>query len=685
MLDLKTKLKIEDIADEQSNLATKIDDDDLARIANDVISKFELDRESRATWEDMTEKALDLAELKHESKHTPWANASNVKYPLVATSVMQFAARQYPEIVRNGKVVKAATFGLDEAGLKEDRATRISNHMSYQLLYEMEEWEDDLDKLLNMLGTVGVAFKKTYFDPVKDRNVSELCSYDAIYIHDDVRSLEEARRITHRIPMHKNTILENARLGIFEEMEESELDTESIMSEQLDAVHEILEQHRYLDLDGDGYEEPYIVTVDNDLRKVLRIIPRFTGEDVELTEDDKILKINPVEYFTDFHFIRSPRGSFYSLGFGQLLFSLNHSVNTILNQLIDAGSLSTMQGGFISKGLRLKGGQQSFRPGEYKTVQTSSLTSIRDQIYQFEHKEPSSVLFQLLGLLIEATKEVSSVNDALTGTEQAQNVPATTMLALIEQGTKVFSSIQRRLYRSLRREYNKLYRLNQLHLPDQVYFRFLDREDVIVKEDYEDESLDIIPVADPNMSSNTQRLKQVEALFNILGQPGVNNHEIMKRYVEALDLGEAEKIIPPPDPNAPPPPEILKMQAEIQEMGKQLELKAKQIESRDKDVLIRAHKAEADIAKTKAEAIKFIAEAEAAELGPQLELYKSQVEQLGKEIEFMREAGNPDTGTQVADRDAIEERVAPPVPEEVPNEIPGDTGLPDDLSELEGE
>lgn len=642
MRKFKKTFKLENIVD-LPNIAGKMDKEDLEALAQDVITSYDHDKQSRREWENITEKALDIIELKHEQKHYPWPNASNVKYPLTSTAVIQFASRQMPTLIRNGRVAEAQVVGFDPDGEKEKRASRVTKHMSFQLLHEMEEWEEDLDKLLHMLAAVGTVFKKTYYDPVKERPVSELCTYDAIIIHNDTKNLEDARRITHRISMHKNDIIERMRLGLYTKLTEDELDQEALESMQEDSIHDILEQHRYLDLDGDGYEEPYIVLVDRDLRKILRVVARYDIEDVEYTEDEEVLRIKPTQHFSDFHFIRSPRGDYYSIGFGQLLYSLNNSVNTILNQLIDSGTLANTQSGFMDKRLKIPGGDFSMVPGQLQKVNLSAIDDIRKHIHMMDFKEPSNVLFQLLGTLVEATKEVSSVSDALTGREQAQNVPATTILALIEQGTKVFSAIQKRLYKGLSKEFSKLFRINRIFLDREHYFRILDEEAVVFRDDYDEAELDIVPVADPSVSSEAHRLARTQALMSLASAPGVNSREILRRYMEDLNTPNIDKILPPPDPNAPPPLEVIKLQSEIDERGKKLELNAKELELRQKAQMADMLKKEAEIEELRAKAIKALADAEAAEIGTQLNAYKAQLDSLSMKLDSLVEARNPES------------------------------------------
>lgn len=615
------------------NIAEDMDKESLDMIAKDVIDGFEKDKESRYEWERQTNKALELAQLKKEIKNTPWANASNVKYPLISTAALQFAARTYPEIIRNGKVVEIAAIGKDEDGSKEQRAKRISTHMSWQLLVQNNEYEENMDKLLHTLPVVGTVFKKTYFDPVKQRNISELCLHDEIYIHNDTKKLDEASRVTHLLCLSKNDIMSMIRSGVYLDVSKDRDAKKILTSDPNKERIDILEQHRYLDLDGDGYEEPYIVTVAREESKVLRIVARWDEESIDYNEEDEIIRIRPVEHFTDYHFIHSFDGTYYSLGFGHLLLAINDSINTNFNQLLDAGALANLRSGFMGRGVRMKGGQIKLRPGQWHKLESAGMDDIRKQILPLEYKEPSAVLFQLLGLLIDSGKELSSINDAMTGQEQAQNVPATTILALIEQGTKIYNSIRRRLYRAMKKEFEKLYRLNRIFLDPQEYALVLDDPEAVFENDYEDQSLDVHPVADPAMSSDAHRLARSQAQMQLVGQPGINNHEVFRRYLEDLNTPNLEKILPPPDPNAPPPPELIKLMAEIEQKEAESAIKAQKNELQARDVAVREQKAIYENLKTLMEAFKAAEEGEAVFPGVQLQQFKGQLDIMKQNLD----------------------------------------------------
>jgi chaperonin GroES len=563
-------LKFEDIQ-KSKNVADLLDDQELARIGNQVIDGYNIDDDSRAEWNDLVDKAMVIAKQTLEVKNTPFPKASNIKYPLITQASIDFAARIYPELIQNDRVVKTAVIGRDDTNRKAQRAQRVSKHMSYQLLCETTDWEISLDRLLHILPILGTVFKKTYYSTIEERPVSELCHPKKIVVNYNVQSLETARRITHELTFYLNDVIERIRSGLYRKVDIEKLcPPEDEDQDQYDPPLELLEQHCFLDLDEDGYKEPYIVIVHKQSGEVLRIAPRF--KKVKKNKDGEIVRIEPEHFFTDFHFIRSPDGGFYSLGLGTLLYPLNKAINTILNQLVDAGTLNNSQSGFLGRGLRLKNGEFRLKLGEWKVLDAAAGTNLAQNIVPLPTKEPSPTLFQLLGLLIDVGKELISSNDLMQGKGQTQNVAATTILAMVEQGMKVFNSITKRIYTSLSKEFNKIFDLNARYLPDAKYKAVIDEPGSDVKRDYNKDDYDVKPVASPAMASDAQRLARAQAILSL---PGIDPYEGHKYFLQALQISDSQinKLLPPKDPNAPPPPEVLKLLAEVDKI--QAEAKAK--------------------------------------------------------------------------------------------------------------
>lgn len=567
---------------ESSNLAADLSDDKLIEIGKDVVSGYETDLDSRKPWEKDLKNWTELALQVASDKTYPWPNAANIKYPLLATAAMQFAARAYPTLIpSNGKVVKCKVIGSDPTGEKTMRAFRVSTHMSYQVMEQMDGWEEDMDKLLIALPISGTCFKKTYWDSSKQQNCSKLVLPKSLVVNYWTRCLEDAERITEVFYLSKRKVKERQNLGIFIDVElgdpqtpADDVTTSINRSFQLandfdeTTPYTILEQHTYLDLDEDGYAEPYVVTVEAESNKVLRIVPRFSEADVLMDDKQNVVSIEATQYYTKYGFIPNPDGGFYDIGFGRLLGPLNNSANTIINQLVDAGSLSNLQAGFIGKGLRIKMGETRFQPGEWKAVNAVG-DDIKKQIFPLPVREPSSVLFNLLDLLLKSGKELASVAEIFVGKMPGQNTPATTTMASIEQGMKVFTAVYKRVYRSLTSEFRKIYKLNQQYMNPEEYISILDNP--IPQEDYKGPEDDIIPGADPSAVSSQEKQQKVQAVMQLLNLGTINPMAATLMYLEAHEIPEAEikKLAMQPQPKTDPKVEALQAKAAIDQQKAQ--------------------------------------------------------------------------------------------------------------------
>lgn len=575
------------------NICDLLTDDKITAIGQTVIVEYQMDVESRKSsgWLDRTETAMDLAMQVRQAKNYPWPNASNVKYPLLTTAAIQFNARAYPAIVDGGKVVKGKVFGQPSEE-KQARADRIAAHMSYQLIEEMPGWEEDTDRMLLMLPIVGCMFRKTWFDPVMKVNRSEAIGPLAFVANYMAKSIEACPRYSQVLSdIYPHQIVEKQRAGLWRNVDFGM--PENANGDEL-APLTFIEQHRLLDLDEDGYPEPYIVTAHEQSGQVARIVARYDADGVKLNARGEVERIEPVSYFTKYSFIPSPDGSFYDIGFGQLLDSLNGNINTILNQLNDAGHLANTQGGFIGGGVSIKSGNMRFQPGEWKKVQIDG-GQLRDGVLPLPAKEPSSVLFNLLNMLIEAARDITSTKDILTGETQGSNQAVGTTLATIEQGLKVFTAIYKRIHRALKQELAKLRRLNRLFLEDEAYFNFQDIDGVVGRADYADEDMDVLPVSDPTVVSDMQRLGRAQYLMQFRGDPGIVQPELNKRLLEAASVSDVKALlVPPPDPSqAAPDPAIMLETAKLEQRQQEIGLKveeqaAKTVEAKAKVLLLKA-------------------------------------------------------------------------------------------------
>jgi chaperonin GroES len=651
-MNLKDKLSIEDLV-YATNIATMLGEEDLTTIGQHIVRDFENDLMSRSSWEKRTEASLKLALQVAENKNFPWANASNVKFPLITIAALQYHARSYPVLIDSNLPIKCRVVGDDKDGVRALRSTRVEQHMSYQILEEDEDWESEMDKVLITQPIVGCAFKKSYYDPIRKHNVSENVLAKDFVVNYWTKSLETANRVTHVLQMSKNEIYERVARGLWINISESlpQQSSSVLMSSGLQIAQdkaqgvsppepsdsstpiEILEQHCHIDLDDDGYAEPYIVYVRRDNKKVARIVARYTKQDIEFNDNDVVLSIKADQYFTKFPFIPSPDGGFYDLGFGVLLGPLNESINTILNQLVDAGTMANTAGGFLSRGIKLRGGNYTFNPMEWKHVDTTG-DDLRKGIVPLPVREPSQVLFTLLNLLINYGERIGGAVDILTGQNPGQNTPAETTRTMAEQGMKIFNGIFKRTHRSLKQEFRKLYRLNQIFVTDNTqYVSNAQSKGIVLASDYDGPVTDVMPTADPNITSDSQRMQQAMGLASReAAMPGLyNTYEVEQLILKAMKINDIEKILPDPKgPNAIPPMPNPKLQIE------EMRMKSKQAESElamKMGLLKLMGEAELNQAKIK----KLEAEAEVFKIGIATEGEKMRIQEINMSIALQRE------------------------------------------------
>lgn len=594
MLNLNTKIKLDEKTIKSANLCDRFEQDDLDRIGGWVQENYLRDKNSRYRWEQRTEAAMNLAMQLQESKTFPWPDCSNVAFPLVTIAAMQFHARAYPAIINGNSVVQCKVIGDDPQGVSKARAEKISKHMSWQRLEQDECWEEDQDRAMLNVSIVGVGFKKSYYNASLGFSVSEFVPAKNLVVNYYAKSVESALIKTHIIPMYKNDIYERCMRGSFVDVRnepwyscgaiDTTPDYQEVQKDNRQGVDppmepndevpfQILEQHCSLDLDGDGYAEPYIITVEETSGKTLRIVTRFDRiEDIEYNNKKEIVRISSTEYFTKMPFIPSPDGGIYDVGFGLLLGPLNDSVNSILNQLIDAGTLSNTAGGFLGRGAKIKGGVYQFEPFSWHRVDSSG-DDIRKNIMPLPVRDPSSVMFSLLNLLIDYTSRISGSTDMMVGENPGQNTPADTSRTMIEQGQKVYSAIFKRIWRSLKREFQKLFDLNAIYLPASSPFG---EGDTIRREDYSGGREAIVPVADPTITSDVMRFAQAKMLKESAGTTaGYNTDEVEKRYLKALGITDVDLIFPGSASMEPPPPDV---KLQIQQMKTQVDMAKLQLE-----------------------------------------------------------------------------------------------------------
>ena len=556
-----------------------MDSEELSSLGFRLMEEINLDLTSRLDWEERNEKASKLALQVVERKTFPWPGASNVKFPLITIAAMQYHSRAYPALISNNEVVKCKVYGKDDDGEMHKRADRISRHMTYQVMEEDEGWEENTDKTLLVQAIAGTAIKKSYFDPVKGHNVSELVLPNDFVVNYYTKSIAESPRVSHRILLSSNDLHERQVRGVFLKVEDevqpslpnvsmltqAKEDAQGVrqQSGDPDTPYEFFETHFWHDFDEDGYKEPYIAYIRRDTGKIYRIVARYFEDSIEY-HNGEIIRIKPEQYFTKYGFVPSPDGGFYDLGFGVLLGPTNDSVNTIVNQLIDAGTMSVTGGGFLGRGVKIKGGDYTFKPHEWKRVDSTG-DDLRANIFPLPIREPNGVSFQLLQLLINYGERIAGATDMMTGVSPGQNTPAETSRNVVEQGMKVFNGIYKRTWRAMKEEFQKLYRLNQLYLPSEpVEFEYNNELSFVLPDDYSMDMKLVKPAADPNVVSDSQRQMQAQAVLQLAqSSGGFNMYEVQKRYLDALKVSAIDQILPDPKgPNAIKPGPSEKMQIE---------------------------------------------------------------------------------------------------------------------------
>ena len=666
MLVLTSLIKLDAAAIKATNLCDLFDPDDLRHIGEECWVGYERDEASRSVWMKRNEAGMDLALQIQKDKTFPWPGCANVAFPLVTIAAMQFHARAYPAIVNGTDVVKCAVFGEDPSGEKTAHANRVSTHMSWQLLYQDKCWEEQEDKAILNLSIVGTNFKKSYFSSGKAHNVSELVLAKDLVLNYWSKSIEDAPRKTHLLPTFRNEIYENVMRGKWRDVLEESWYVGTPPAQRTQAQTQqdnrqgltppqpdestsfiFLEQHCNMDLDGDGYAEPYIVTLEKNSKCVVRIVTRFDSEaDIERVavgqNRGKIIKIKATEYFTKKTFIPSPDGGIYDIGFGVFLGPLNEAVNSLVNMLLDAGTMQTTGGGFLGRGAKIRGGVYTIAPFEWKRVDSTG-DDLRKSVFPLPVNQPSDVLFQLLSLLINYTNRIAGTTDMMVGENPGQNTPAETARTMVEMGQKIYTAIFKRIWRSSKEEFAKLYQLNGKFLP-------MDKEfpGGATRDDYQGSSDEIAPVADPNITSDSMRVQLAGALKQAaMTTPGYNRDEVEKRYLKALRIEGIENVFPGTQ-GAPPPEDpkvtIAKLKLAGDEKLTVMEIQARQQEfiaslmeerrMNDAKILELMARAQESAANAQSEQ----AYAQVAAMNAQISVAKTHSDHLNAQIEHMLKA-----------------------------------------------
>ena len=552
-----------------ANVAETIDDKALKQLASDLISEYDSDKESRKDWEDTYRNGLDLLGFKYKSTTQPFKGASNVTHPLLSEAVTQFQSQAYKELLPSDGPVKTKIVGLQNEEV-EAQSQRVKDFMNYQIMEKMEEYTPEFDQLLFYLPLAGSAFKKIYYDSLLERAVSKFIPAEDLVVPYYATDLKDAPRITHVLKQSENDLLKKMASGFYMEVDlmkpqkkEDKIqdkynELEGIKPvETNDYIYNVLEMHVDLDLsdyisegeDSLGIKIPYIVTIEESTRQILSIYRNYEKD------DEKFLR---KEYFAHFKFL--PGLGFYGFGLIHMIGGLSRTATTALRQLLDAGTLSNLPAGFKSRGMRIRDDDQPIQPGEFRDVDAPG-GNIRDQFQLLPFKEPSTTLFNLLGFCVDAGRRFASIADNPTADMNSQ-APVGTTIALLERGSRVISAIHKRCYYAMKQEFKLLANVISEYLPPEYPYSVYGAERVIKLIDFDDR-VDILPVADPNIFSMSQRVTLAQTQLQIAqSNPQLHNlHEAYRRVYEALGTKEIPQLLKPAPKPMPEDPAMENMKA----------------------------------------------------------------------------------------------------------------------------
>ena len=554
--------------DFNANLAENLEPSNLTKLSSDLIESIKNDLESRSEWEKTYTDGLKYLGMKFdESRSQPFQGSSGVIHPILAEAVTQFQAQSYKELLPAKGPVKTQIIGMRTAET-ETQADRVQEFMNYYIMNVMKEYDPELDQLLFYLPLAGSAFKKIYFDFSLKRAVSKFITPEDLVVPYEAPDISQAERITHIISMSRNEIKKQQLSGFYADIEipdDSYAETDDIQDEidsiegvspsytedrnrTIYEVHTILDIEGYEDLDAEGeptgLKLPYIVTLDEQANKVLAIRRNYSPDD-----PDK----NKINYFVQYKFL--PGLGFYGLGLSHMIGGLSKASTSILRQLIDAGTLSNLPAGFKARGMRIRDEASPLQPGEFRDIDTTG-GSLRENLIPLPIKEPSNVLMQLLGLLIDSGKRFAAISDMNIG-DMNQAQPVGTTIALLERGTKVMSAIHKRLHYAQRLEFNLLAGVFAEYLPPAYNYDTGTSSREIKASDF-DERVDIIPVSDPNIFSQSQRITLAQELLQMVtSNPDIHGplgiYEAYKRMYGALGIDNIENLLKPPPDMTPKP------------------------------------------------------------------------------------------------------------------------------------
>ena len=559
----------EPLQDFNMNLVDVLEENVLQKISHDLLSSIRSDKESRSEWERTYTDGLKYLGMKFdESRSQPFEGSSGVVHPILAEAVTQFQAQSYKEMLPAKGPVKTEIIGARTVET-ENQAERVQEFMNYYIMNVMDEYDPELDQLLFYLPLAGSAFKKIYYDQTLQRAVSKFVPPEDLIVPYEATDISSAERITHVISMSTNEIKKQQLAGFYADVDIKSESYNPEMSDIEEAIDEIqgvepsykeernrnvFEVHTVLDIEGfedkkangedSGLKLPYIVTIDENSRRVLSIRRNY-----DLNDPMK----NKINYFVQYKFL--PGLGFYGLGLSHMIGGLSKASTSILRQLIDAGTLANLPAGFKARGMRIRDEDDPLQPGEFRDIDTTG-GSLRENLIPLPIKEPSSVLMQLLGILVDSGKRFAAIADMNVG-DMNQAMPVGTTVALLERGTKVMSAIHKRLHYAQKLEFGLLAKVFNEFLPPVYEYSVGSGNQEIKQQDFDDK-VDIIPVSDPNIFSQSQRVTLAQELLQMVqSNPQIHGplgiYEAYRRMYGALGVDNVDALIQPPPDMTPKP------------------------------------------------------------------------------------------------------------------------------------
>ena len=553
--------------DHNANLADYLDETESGRLSASLIENYRDYKASRKDWEHTYTTGLDLLGFKYEKKSEPFQGASGATHPVLAEAVTQFQALAYKELLPANGPIRTQILGI-QTPQKIQQANRVKEFMNFQIMDQMKEYEPEFDSMLFHLPLAGSTFKKVYYDDLLGRAVSKFVPADDLVVPYSATSLEDAEAIVHVIKITANDLRKQQVMGFYRDVEipqpgqanETEIEKKEHELEGMkktgknEDLHTLLEFHIDLDLDGfedmgqdgepSGIKLPYIVTIEEDSKTILSIRRNY--------EQNDPLK-RKVNYFVHFKFL--PGLGFYGFGLIHMIGGLSRTATAALRSLLDAGTLSNLPAGFKQRGIRIRDDAQSIQPGEFRDVDAPG-GSIRDAFMMLPYKEPSSTLLQLMGVVVNAGQRFASIADLQVG-EGNQQAAVGTTVALLERGSRTMSAIHKRIYAALKEEFKLLSQVFKTYLPQEYPYDVVGGQRIIKQMDFDDR-IDILPVADPNIFSQSQRISLAQTELQLaMSNPQIHNtYNVFRNMYEALGVKDVDSILIRPQPPTPKDPAL---------------------------------------------------------------------------------------------------------------------------------